>query len=94
MNSAVRKFAFYAKTQEVIHELEKVPARQMSQRLSELARKGLEFEKQEKLKQAYSEYAIKLSKEEHAENLDDNQVMSKSLFEDEDEDEDEVEDWY
>lgn len=90
MRNSARKFAFYAKTQEVIDELEKVPPRQMSQRLSELAKKGLEFEKQEKLKEAYSEYALKLSEEEKLENLKDNRVMSKSLFEAEDE----TEDWY
>lgn len=82
MKRPVRKFAFYAKSQEVIDELEKVPPRQMSLRLSELAKKGLEFEKQEQLKKSYSEYALKLSEEEHEENSKDNQILSKSLFED------------
>lgn len=90
MEKPTRKFAYYAKTQDIINELEKVPKRQMSQRLEELVQKGMAFEKEERLREAYADYGADLSKEDELEDREDHKIMSSSLFEDEDE----IEGWY
>ncbi len=86
----VRKFAFYAKSPDIINELEKVPGRQISKRLSELLIKGLEFERKYEVKLAYDNYANQISKDDTSEDSKDNMLMSASLFNDEDE----IEDWF